>query len=198
MRSCLEYGDMELIELIKHDDSHAYKQVFERYWEKLFAFVYNHLHDREVSREIVQEVFVTLWAKRKELQIVSSISAYLFSACKYRMLNEIRSGKVRQKYAADFEQFVKQTFDNSNEEQQDLIDLENAISKSIASLPEKCQIIFRMSREEHLPIKNIAQQMNITTKTVENHITHALRHLRTSLSHFMSWAVISLIDIFSL
>jgi RNA polymerase sigma-70 factor (family 1) len=197
MRSYLEYGDMELIELIKHDDSHAYKQVFERYWEKLFAFVYNHLHEREVSREIVQEVFVTLWAKRKELQIVSSISAYLFSACKYRMLNEIRSGKVRQKYAADFEQFVKQTFDNSNEEQQDLIDLENAISKSIASLPEKCQIIFRMSREEHLPIKNIAQRMNITTKTVENHLSNALRHLRTSLSHFMSWTVISLIDIFS-
>ena len=93
MRSYLEYGNMELIELIKHDDSHAYKKVLERYWEKLFAFVNNHLHEREVGREIVQEVFVKLWAKRKELQIASSVSAYLFSACKYRMFNEIHSDK---------------------------------------------------------------------------------------------------------
>ena len=114
------------------------------------------------------------------------MNSYLFGAAKHRILSHIRSEGVRKKYAADLALFAAEHIDNSSEELLELKDLQQTIEDRISELPEKCQTAFRMSRMEHEPIQHIAARMNITNRTVENYISQALKHLRTSLGEFLA------------
>lgn len=178
-------ADSRLVALIRKGRQLAFQRLYDFYWERLFAYAYNRLYDREASEEVVQDVFLSLWAKRESLQITTSLSAYLYGATRHRLLNEIRSEKLRKRYASEFAAFAKDAFDNSNAEFQDLKDLEGSIAMKIAELPTQCQTVFRLSREEHIPNKHIAASLKISTKTVENYLTRALKHLRTSLGQFL-------------
>ncbi len=178
-------GDLILVDLLRQGNELAFQKIYNAYWKKLFAYAYNRLHIREASEEIVQDVFFALWTKRESIIITSSLSAYLFTATRYRLLHEFRSLKVRRSYAADYTSFVKNLYDNSNVEQQDLIDLEHTLESRISELPTQCQTVFRLSRQEHLPNQNIAQRLNISTKTVENYLTQALKYIRTSIGEFL-------------
>lgn len=180
------YDDAFLLRHLKQDDERAFQTLYERYWENMYAYVYNRLHDREASEEVVQNVFFSLWEKRHVLEVTSSLPGYLFAASKHGLLNIIRAERVRVSYAADFSVFMAQQHDYSNEEWQNLKDLERAVEESLAQLPEKCRTIFNMSRRQHLSIQKIASQLNLSTKTVENNLTQALKHLRTSLGEFLA------------
>jgi RNA polymerase sigma-70 factor (family 1) len=181
--------DLMLVTLLKQGNALAFQKIYNSYWDKLFAYTYNRLHIREISEEVVQDVFFSLWAKRESITITCSLSAYLYGATKHRMLNEIRSAKVRKTYAADYASFIKNVHDNSNAERQDLNDLEHSVEAWISELPKKCQTAFRLSRQEHVPIHGIAERLNISTKTVENYLSQALKYLRTSLSHFLLFLI---------
>jgi len=176
--------DLMLVNLLKQGNDLAFQKIYNSYWEKLFAYTYNRLHIREASEEVVQDVFFSLWAKREKIIITSSLSAYLYGAIKHRLLNEIRSAKVRKTYAADYASFIENLYDNSNVEHQEIKDLENSIEAKVSELPRQCQAVFRLSRQEHIPNPGIAERLNISTKTVENYLTQALKHIRTSLGGF--------------
>jgi len=104
----------------------------------------------------------------------------------------MRSEKVKRDYASSYAAFTKATFDNSNEEHIHLSDLKEIIENEVSKLPEKCQQIFRLSRNENQSIRNIADLMNISHKTVENQLTKALRQLRSSLGQFFSLSILVL------
>jgi RNA polymerase sigma-70 factor (family 1) len=144
--------------------------------------VYSRLKTKEAAEEIIQEVFFALWTRREELNITGSLTAYLFTAVKYQIFNYIKASKVRRTYATHFYRY--EMMDNSNEENIELSDLTNAVEKEVARLPEKCQQVFRMSRNEHKSIRDIAEALNISHKTVENHLTKALRQLRVAFSEY--------------
>lgn len=182
--------DLILVNLMKQGNDLAFQEIYDAYWERLFAYAYNRLHSREATEEVVQDVFFSLWSKRESLMITSSLSAYLYGATRHRLLNELRSEKVRKLYAADYALFVRHLYDNSNVEQQDLNDLKHSIEASVAELPRQCQSVFKLSREEHIPNKTIAQKLKISTKTVENYLTQALKHIRTALGTW--WLVLFL------
>jgi len=167
----------------------AFEQIYQCHWSELYNYSYNILRDKAVCEEIVQEIFFSLWNKRQDLKITHSIKAYLFTAIRFQSINYIRSEKVKRNYAANYSAFHKISFDNSNEEHIHLSDLAGIIEKEVAKLPEKCQQIFRLSRNEHQSIKNIAEHLNISHKTVENQLTKALRHLRSSLGQFFSLSI---------
>jgi RNA polymerase sigma-70 factor (family 1) len=177
--------ELMLVRLMKHDNEVAFQKIYHAYWDKLFAYTYNRLHMREVSEEVVQDVFFSLWTKRDSIMITSSLSAYLYGATRHRLLNELRSAKVRRAYASDYASFVKNLCDNSNVEQQDMNDLVHAIEAKVSELPKQCQVVFRLSRQEYLPNRNIAERLKISIKTVENYLTQALKHIRTSLGDFL-------------
>lgn len=177
--------DTMLVNLMKQGNALAFQKIYTIYWEKLFAYTYNRLHVRETSEEVVQDVFLSLWAKRESIIISSSLSAYLYAATRHRLLNELRSLKVRKAYASDYAAFVKNLHDNSNIERQEVIDLEHSIETSVSALPEKCQAVFRLSRQEHIPNNVIAERLKISTKTVENYLTQALKYIRTSLGQLL-------------
>jgi RNA polymerase sigma-70 factor (family 1) len=177
---------------LREGDMEAFKHIYDTYWPKLYGYVYNRLKSKEAAEEIIQEVFFTLWRKHKALEVTHSLSAYLFTAVKYQLLNYIKAASIRQNYTQHFLRSEKIT-DNSNEEQVNANDLKKTMDKAVAMLPEKCQQVFRMSRHEQLSIRDIADALHISHKTVENHLTKALRQLRTILGHYLCLAVIFLI-----
>lgn len=179
------YDEARIITLLKEGDMSVYEAIYQEYWPRLYGYVYNRLKSKEIAEEIIQEVFFSLWVKHKELQLTHSLSAYLFAAVKYQLLNYIKSDRIRKTYAHQFAQYPEKMSDNSNEENMAATDLKNRMEKEVSRLPEKCQQVFRMSRHEHLSITDIASTLNISHKTVENHLTKALRQLRTMLGHHL-------------
>lgn len=177
------YDEAVMIPLLKAGDMGAYEAIYNEYWPKLYGYVYNRLQLKEATEEIIQEVFFSLWIKHEEINITHSLSAYLYAAVRYQVFNYIKSDKVRRTYAGYFFQQQKKMTDNSNEENMAHTDLMNAVEKEVSRLPEKCQQVFRMSRNEHLSVSDIATILNISHKTVENHLTKALRHLRIAFGH---------------
>lgn len=189
MRGAHSTDDLALLALVKQGNDLAYREIYNRYWERLYMYVFHSLRDHESSEEVVQDIFLELWEKREFISVNSSLSSYLFTAAKHDILNAMRFNKVRSAYAADFSAYA-QRYDNSNEELQILHDLEATIERSLWELPEKCRTVYRMSRQQHIPNPTIAEQLNITTKTVENHLTYALKHLRTALGSLLTFLIL--------
>lgn len=181
----IEYADEALMELVKNGDETAFRTIYERHSKSIFDSVYNGLHKVEESKEVVQEVFFYLWAKRDTIKINSSLKGYLLVSARHAMLNMIRSEKVRKAYATDLTLFSASLHDNSTIEWQDFQDLERLIESSLAQLPEKCQIIFKLRWKEHLSSQHIAARLNIAPHTVENNVSIALKHLRASVGHYL-------------
>lgn len=173
--------DKALISRLKEGDEKAFELIYNKTGKEIYAYCNSRINDPMVSEEIVQEVFLSIWNKRKSLEITSSLKSYLFAAAKYQILNHIRSEKVKRKYAINLGNYILINIENSTEELLDLDDLHTVLNEIVESLPKKCQKVFRMSRFEHLSIKEISEEMDISTRTVENHITKALRHIRQEL-----------------
>jgi RNA polymerase sigma-70 factor (family 1) len=150
----------------------------------LFAYVDKRLGIREQSEEIIQDVFVSLWTKRHTLLVSGELEPYLYGAVKKQMLQYFRKEGVRNEYAASFSKFCESLFDNSANEYVALNDLQQAIDTAVSQLPSKCAQVFWLSRRDHLTIADIALRMNISKKTVENYLTTALKHLRSTLGDF--------------
>jgi len=175
----------ELLLSFKNGDPKIFELIYEHFSDRLYRYVFSRVKIKEVSEEILQEIFTSLWIRREKLEINTSLDAYLFGAAKFRILTHIRSEKVRKEYAANFALFSKAQFDNSNEEMISLKDLQYSIDTSISGLPDKCRKAFYLSRIEHEPISTIAERMNISKRTVENYLSQALKHLKTSLGEYL-------------
>ncbi len=182
------WPDEKLIQLIGENDLGAFEYIYNRYWSKLYLLAYNILRDRPVAEDIVQEVLLNLWMKRADLHI-NSLNAYLYSSVRYQVFNVIRSVKVRAGLFTELEELFS---DNSAEGTLGEEDINRLLDDGVAGLPEKCRQIFLMSRKEHLPIKQIAERLGISPKTVENQITIALRRLRKTLGDFVLWIMLLL------
>jgi RNA polymerase sigma-70 factor (family 1) len=183
------------MELVKKGDEAAFKVLYDRHSRSVFDAVYNGLHKIEESKEIVQEVFFYLWAKRDTIKINTSLKGYLLVSARHAMLNMIRSEKVRNAYAADLTLFSASLHDNSTLEWQDFQDLENLIEASLAELPEKTQTIFKLRWKEHLSSQHIATLLKIAPHTVENNVSMALKHLRVSIGHYLVSVLLFLVSL---
>ncbi|MEM8894831.1 MAG: RNA polymerase sigma-70 factor, partial [Bacteroidota bacterium] len=132
--------------------------------------------DEEACKDIVQEVFLSVWTD-DELVKIENAKAYFHQAVRYKVLMELRRGKVSEKHL----QTLQLLEVNSTEELFNFQELNETIENTIQTLPEKCREVFVLSRMEHLSNKEIAERMNISIRTVETHISNALRILRFSL-----------------
>jgi len=172
----------QLLEALRSGDASAFERIYLQMGEQLLHYVHSRIQNRAVSEEIIQEIFISLWMRRHDLSIRTALEPYLFSAAKHKILSHIRSEKVRRRYAEHFALFVAQHHANMTADLLDVADLEAVIEERIATLPPKCQQAFRMSRFAHKSIAEIAEEMDISARTVENYITKALKYLREALS----------------
>jgi RNA polymerase sigma-70 factor (family 1) len=182
-RSYAAWPDNTLLAALRADDREAFAEIFQRYSSRLFEVAYAKLKGREAAEELVQELFENLWFKRGESQILD-LEHYLFSAIKYRVINQIKSRKVREGYAA----YCRIRHSEAVETTQEIIalqDLNAALVVGMEQLPEKSREIFRLSRLEQYTVPEIALRFNLTPKAVEYHLTRSLKLLRVYLKDFL-------------
>jgi RNA polymerase sigma-70 factor (ECF subfamily) len=170
-----------LLRLLQASDEHAFRELYQRYWKKLFTTACYKLKNKEAAEEIVQNIFVSLWEKRATLQI-DSLENYLYIAVKYKVINYVESLMVRQ---AGQKQLAGNTTDESTEATIMINDLHAAIRQALTQLPAKTREVFTMSRFEKYSVREIARHMNLTEKAVEYHITQSLKLMRVSLKDYM-------------
>jgi len=175
------YTDTELAALLKVSDHQAYTFIYDRYKFLLYAHAYKKLQDREEARDVVQEVFVTLWNKRENINAQLNLAGYLYTALRNTILNLIARKEVRTRYtdsmAAHYTCDYAPT-DHGIRSQQ----LAELIDREIAALPSKMQKVFVLSRKAHLNRKEISSQLGISEATVDRQIANALKLLRARLT----------------
>ncbi len=185
--------EKQWLEALQSADEKGFEKIYNAYWPKLFSVVYNHVRTKEVAQEIVQEVFVSLWVNKHKLQIDTSLKGYLFQAVRNKIYDYLDRQSVRAKYEGFV---VSQKSDPSNftEQQVAYTDLHNLLHEEIKKLPETTQQVFQLSRFQGSSAPEIAEQMQVSVKTVEYHLTKALKHLRLRLGELL--AFLSVLDYF--
>jgi RNA polymerase sigma-70 factor (family 1) len=173
--------DGELLGLVRNDSMEAFEELYNRYWKSLYSFAYKRVRSKEISEEIVQDFLANLWAGRKTLIIKTSFEGYIYTAVRNLVFNYIAK-ETRRKAYSHFVQLFKVDTDNSTEETINTRDLQQNIEKGLNNLPEKCRSVFELSRHENKSNKEIARELGISEKTVESHLTKAIKRLRVTLN----------------
>jgi len=176
-----KYTDTELVALLNESDHYAYTIIYDKYKFLLYAHAYKKLQDREEARDVVQEVFVTLWNKRDVINAQMNLAGYLYTALRNAILNIFAHKEVRTRYTVSMAAHYINDYaptDHRIRSQQ----LASLIDREIASLPAKMQEVFVLSRKAHLSRKEIALQLEISEPTVDRQIANALKLLRARLT----------------
>ena len=182
-----EQQNEQLVEALKSGSKAAFDEIYEMFWDRLLVFAFNILHDQQASEDIVQEVFVDLWQRRKHA-LITHIRGFLFQAVKFQVVKHIRRKGNLQKYFQDFESrhYVLE------EQPMEAEELAAAINESLESLPRRCREIFYLSRFEYKSNAEIAESLGLSNQTVKNQISKALQHLKQHLGDTAVLAVIFL------
>lgn len=173
-------SDEILIDKLRGGNAEALEEIYNRYWKKLLQFAIQKTDSFEISKEIVQELFINLWERRIELEI-SNLDNYLFAATKYKILKELKKKYHTEPLSAATENYA----DNLSESGLETDELKEKISESVNKLPTKTQEVFIKSRIENLSHKEISEALDISQKTVEYHISQALKSLRSDLKNYL-------------
>lgn len=158
--------------------------LFKTYYQPLCKYAYSFLQDKENAEEIVQSTFLLVWEKRETLEIRTSVKPYLYAMVRNACLNVIKHEKIKQKHAGEEIALAERSHDSVNH----LVasnELEQRIKLAMEELPEQCRLVFKLSRFEELKYSEIAEQLNISVKTVENHMGKALRIMREQLRDYL-------------
>ncbi|KAA8486277.1 RNA polymerase sigma-70 factor (ECF subfamily) [Arcticibacter tournemirensis] len=178
------WTDEKLLELTREDNRAAFTELYERYWKKLFVIAANKLKDIAVAEELTQDILADVWQRRDTIRITTTFSAYLAVAMKYKVIDYL----ARQSHRNRYEEYMLTNgtkYDDSTENWLSFEELRGRLEKLVNALPEKCRLIYQLSREQGYSNKRIAAEQSISEKTVEAHLTRALKILRSKLSSFL-------------
>ena len=179
---------------LRAGDEQALEHLFHHYYRYLVVTAYNLLQDDQRAKDLVQDVFFHLWTKRTELQVDRSLKAYLRRSVVNRSIDELRRSK-RIQWQGDWQDDTISSSGLEAEEELAVADLQLVVNRAIDRLPKRCKTIFSLSRFEHFSNQEIADQLDISIKTVENQMTKALKVIRSAVERYQSafwliyWAV---------
>ncbi|MGQ7856298.1 RNA polymerase sigma factor [Pedobacter sp. WC2501] len=172
--------DDDLLAALKAGESSAYKEIYERYWQLLYRFSRKMLQDENVAKDVVQEVFTILWTKRATQNSAVPLAAYLYTLTRNRILDMVKHAKVENRYLQSLNSFIQ--VNNATPDrlyiQKEFYD---QIELEIQHLPEKMRLVFEMSRKQYKSNQEIADELQISNKTVKNQLSTALKILRKKL-----------------
>lgn len=163
---------------VKASDRDAFNSLFSMLWEPMYVYAASLVMNDSLAKDLVQEIWIDYWQRRESIE-VDNIKSYLFKAIRYKCYNALRDAKFNktQIEAANSVYVASET-----ELEEDVLELSKRIDVSVSTLPQRCQEVFRLSRIHNISNKEIAQQLNISHRSVENQISFALRRLRKDLS----------------
>ena len=156
-------------------------ELFNCYYNRLYHFSKSILKIENGIDDILQDVFVKIWLNRQKINNPETFNAYIFTITKNEVLNLIRANLKNQSFRDEmYLRSVAEEYQTQNT--LEFEEIKSAIDKIVETLPEKRQIVFKLSRTEGLPNKEIAHQLGISEKTVEDHITHSIKHIKLSFN----------------
>ena len=167
-----------MITLLKKGDRQAFTEIYNRYWDRLYFLAYSHLKSEAVTEETVQEVFLTLWKKKEQLEI-EFLPAYLAAMIRHAVYKKL--ARDRKKIAVEAQVAKGLPLQTNELKTADDRNLLAIIEKLSNVLPEKCRLVFIHNKLLDKSIEEVAEILNISTKTAEAHLTKALKILRTRL-----------------
>ncbi len=176
--------DSELLGLLRSGNEKAFAEIYERYWGLMFHHVLKMTGDKDETKDLVQELFTNLWLNVEQIEPETNISAYLYVSARNKVINLIRHDKVKNNYLSSLSNFANH-HQNSILEQLSAKDLSIAIEREIQNLPCKMREIFELSRKKFRTHKEIAEELQISDKTVKKQINNAIKILRLRLNIFI-------------
>lgn len=175
-------SEQQWLSALRFGSEAALRQIFDRHYALLLSDIYRLIPDEATCEDLAQELFVDLWNKRQSLEIHSSLRAYLRRAAVNKAINHLKQAR-RNQWDEDAElERVPDTSPLEIEKKEAQEQLEGELRAAIEALPEKCRLVFGLSRFEQMSHREIADQLGISVKTIENQITKALKILREALA----------------
>lgn len=165
-----------LLSKIKNGDKLAFGEFFDQYWDRLYTAAWARVNDSEVAKDIIQELFISIWNRRESLYIQSSVDAYLHTAVKLAVISHFRRKSKEDLHLQD----AATRFDIISEqvgELDDYLELEKVIAETVNKMPTLLQQVYTL-RNENKSIREIAQELGIAEQTVKNYTMEVLRRLR--------------------
>lgn len=169
--------NLELLSLLKKGNENAFNEIYNRYWSILYTYAFRIYTEEKICEDIVQEVFIKLW-ERAETVTIDNIEGYLFKAIKYKIATYIRDLKFTSTHLEVLQNIPNSTSSEKNLEYEEL---EKHLLFEIDKLTPKCKKVFILSRFEQLTNTEISQKLNISVRTVEKHISDALKKLKVNV-----------------
>lgn len=173
----------QLVENIKNGNEASFKELFDSYNRPLYYFVFKYLRNKEDAEEIVQEIFLKIWRDRSKLNADLSLKSFLFTIAYNSTMNALRKSAFNNQYK-NMVGLTQPSSDLATEKEVNYRETLLLIEKAIDLLPPKRKQVFKMSRYEELTYQEIADQLSLSVKTVNDHMTEALKFLRKNLKEY--------------
>ena len=180
MKSQADISEQAYLAALKNDDIKAFDNLFEEYGKRLYHFAYGYLKSKDDAEEIVQEVFLKVWRNRKQLKPDLSFKAYIFKIAYHQILEILKQINRSQAYRHEIidESILFNDDTNTRLNYQMLLE---KVESLIQKLPSRQKEILLKRKKEGIPVKEIATQLGVSPKTVENHLTQALKSIKKDL-----------------
>ncbi len=183
-------NEQQLFERLQNDDEAAFRVIYNNYSSKLYYFVLEFIPLKDAAENIVQDTFVTLWNRRKELKDNTNLASYLFTGARNNALYRLRDNKYRQKLFSDA---IDASEINLNTNALATVDtsvvafqeIEQIIQETLRNLPPQCRKVFELSRFREMKNKEIAEELNISVRTVEGHISKGIKTFKVALKDYL-------------
>lgn len=174
--------ESELLKAIAADNTESFEVLYNLYWKPLYLTATKVLRSADEAEDVVQDVFMSFWNRRKEIIITTSIKAYLMTSVKYKAIHYIEKNITRRDYLSLLTDTLKDSSPADAETRLYVKELQLAVDKALKTMPAKMLNVYNLSRNEHLSHKEIAEKVGISSETVKKHIQHALQHIREVIS----------------
>lgn len=170
------FTDQQLASLLRAGDAGAFKFIYGRFWDKLLVVAAKRLGSVPEAEEVIQDIFLNLWRRRETFELKVSFENYLAVALKFEVINR-RAKRVRENaFHVQLGSQIPPVY--SDKINFDLEYLQQQLEHTLNSLPPKCRLVFRLSRDNNYTNKQIAKELGVTEKAVEKHISKALKVFR--------------------
>jgi len=184
----VELTEQQHFDALASGDITAFEMYFKSFYQPLCNYAYSFLQDRDEAEEIVQSTFLSVWEKRESLKFHTSGKSYIYAMVRNACLNAIKHEKIKQRYAGEEMALAEPGYESVSQTMAS-IELEARIQMAIEKLPEQCRLVFKLSRFEELKYSEIAEQLQISVKTVENHMGKALKLMREQLKDYLPFII---------
>ncbi|QGY47739.1 RNA polymerase sigma-70 factor [Maribellus comscasis] len=183
-------NEQQLIDRLKNSDEIAFKVIYNNYFSRLYYFIFEFIPVKDLTENIVQDTFFTLWNKRKELKDNTNLISFLYTVAKNNCLYRLRDNRYRQKLFSNSidSRELELNFETLNTIDTSVFtfrELEQIIEKTLEELPLQCRKVFELSRFKEMKNREIAEELNISVKTVEGHISKGLKIFRIALKDYL-------------